>query len=163
MVRLDGLVKGGAAGNHEGCFMEHMRTLKDPLLDQMVDRCALVTAGANTLTSHGYMVGVVAGLDGAAACSLLRWHALPDSPPLLVLLCCCCGWRCCVMCRRSAVARQAAHLFSVLAAALGIKMEQYAVTFMSALYKGLVITVQVRQEASRGTCSCTLRCGSCIN
>lgn len=45
--------------------------------------------------------------------------------------------------RRSAVARQAAHLFAVLAAALGIKFDQYAITFMSALYKGLVITVQV--------------------
>lgn len=61
------------------------------------------------------------------------------------------------------MARQAAHLFSVLAAALGIKLEQYAVTFMSALYKGLVITVQVR----RGT-SClnsmqlhTVCCSSC--
>lgn len=49
-----------------------------------------------------------------------------------------------VSCRRSAVARQAAHLFAVLAAALGIRFEQYAITFMSALYKGLVITVQVR-------------------
>lgn len=47
-------------------------------------------------------------------------------------------------CRRSAVARQAAHLFAVLAAALGIKFEAYAITFMSAVYKGLVITVQVR-------------------
>jgi len=45
--------------------------------------------------------------------------------------------------RRSAVARQAAHLFAELAAALGIKFDQYAITFMSALYKGLVITVQV--------------------
>lgn len=42
------------------------------------------------------------------------------------------------------MARQCAHLFSVLAAALGMKFEQYAVTFMSAVYKGLVITVQVR-------------------
>ncbi len=41
------------------------------------------------------------------------------------------------------MARQCAHLFSVLAAALGMKFEQYAITFMSALYKGLVITVQV--------------------
>jgi hypothetical protein len=39
MVRLEGLVKGGAAGSYEGCFMEHLRILKDPLLDQMVDRC----------------------------------------------------------------------------------------------------------------------------
>lgn len=38
MVRLEGLVKGGAAGSFEGCFMEHLRMLKDPLLDQMVDR-----------------------------------------------------------------------------------------------------------------------------
>ena len=45
--------------------------------------------------------------------------------------------------RRSAVARQAAHLFAVLAAALGIKFDAYAITFMSAIYKGLVITVQV--------------------
>jgi hypothetical protein len=67
MVRLEGLIKGGAAGNHEGCFMEHLRTLKDPLLDQMVDRCALVAAGANTLSSNGYIVGFVEGLDRAAA------------------------------------------------------------------------------------------------
>lgn len=38
MVRLEGLVKGGAAGDYEVCFMEHLRMLKDPLLDQMVDR-----------------------------------------------------------------------------------------------------------------------------
>lgn len=38
MVRLEGLVKGGAAGNYEACFMEHLRMLKDPLLDQMIDR-----------------------------------------------------------------------------------------------------------------------------
>lgn len=38
MVRLEGLVKGGAAGTYEVCFMEHLRMLKDPLLDQMVDR-----------------------------------------------------------------------------------------------------------------------------
>lgn len=38
MVRLEGLVKGGAAGSFEVCFMEHLRMLKDPLLDQMVDR-----------------------------------------------------------------------------------------------------------------------------
>lgn len=54
---------------------------------------------------------------------------------------------CVTACRRSAVARQCAHLFAVLAAALGIKFEQYAITFMTAVYKGLVITVQV--------CHCT--------
>lgn len=43
MVRLEGLVKGGAAGNYEVCFMEHLRMLKDPLLDQMVDRYALLS------------------------------------------------------------------------------------------------------------------------
>lgn len=43
MVRLEGLVKGGAAGDYEGCFMEHLRMLKDPLLDQMVDRCVYQT------------------------------------------------------------------------------------------------------------------------
>jgi hypothetical protein len=41
LVRLEGLVKGGAAGAHEGVFMENLRALKDPLLDQMVDRCVL--------------------------------------------------------------------------------------------------------------------------
>lgn len=41
------------------------------------------------------------------------------------------------------MARQAAHLFAQLAAALGIKFEPYAITFMGALFKGLVITVQV--------------------
>lgn len=39
--------------------------------------------------------------------------------------------------------RQCAHLFAVMAAALGIKFEAYAITFMTAVYKGLVITVQV--------------------
>lgn len=46
MVRLEGLVKGGAAGEYEGCFMEHLRMLKDPLLDQMVDRCSATAASA---------------------------------------------------------------------------------------------------------------------
>jgi hypothetical protein len=35
----------------------------------------------------------------------------------------------------------------VLAAALGIKFEPYAITFMTAVYKGLVITVQVSVPA----------------
>lgn len=48
------------------------------------------------------------------------------------------------------MARQAAHLFAVLAAALGIKFEAYAITFMSAVYKGLVITVQVRCDCVTG-------------
>jgi hypothetical protein len=51
------------------------------------------------------------------------------------------------------VARQAAHLFAVLAAALGIKFEAYAITFMSAVYKGLVITVQVRCNCVSGPSS----------
>jgi hypothetical protein len=38
MARLEGLVKGGAAGKYEICFLEHLRMLKDPLLDQMADR-----------------------------------------------------------------------------------------------------------------------------
>lgn len=51
MVRMEGLVKGGAAGSYEGCFMEHLRILKDPLLDQMVDRCG--PAGRQTAqTQH---------------------------------------------------------------------------------------------------------------
>lgn len=49
MVRLEGLIKGGAIGTHEACFMEHLRTLKDPLLDQMVDRCACGTSSSRQL------------------------------------------------------------------------------------------------------------------
>jgi hypothetical protein len=45
---------------------------------------------------------------------------------------------------RSAVARQAAHMYEVLAAALGFRFESYAVACMSALFKAMVITVQVR-------------------
>lgn len=82
LLRLEGLVAGGAVGSYEGCFLEHLRQLRDPLLEQMGDR-------------------------------------------------------------RSAVARQAAHTMEMLAAALGIRFEPYAVTFMTALFKALVITVQV--------------------
>eukprot|EP00878_Enallax_costatus_P036245 GHUV01040644.1.p1 GENE.GHUV01040644.1~~GHUV01040644.1.p1 ORF type:complete len:239 (-),score=67.66 GHUV01040644.1:296-1012(-) len=82
MVRLEGLVIGGAVGSHEACFLDYLRQLKDPILEQIYDR-------------------------------------------------------------RSAVARQAAHLMEVLAAALGVRFEPYAVTFMGALFKALVITVQV--------------------
>lgn len=53
------------------------------------------------------------------------------------------------------MARQTAHLFAVLAAALGVKFEQYAVTFMSAIYKGLVITVQVNDRRQEHTCVLT--------
>jgi hypothetical protein len=44
---------------------------------------------------------------------------------------------------RSAVARQAAHMYEVLAAALGFSFESYAVACMTALFKAMVITVQV--------------------
>eukprot|EP00878_Enallax_costatus_P031208 GHUV01034104.1.p1 GENE.GHUV01034104.1~~GHUV01034104.1.p1 ORF type:complete len:529 (+),score=166.68 GHUV01034104.1:627-2213(+) len=87
MVRLEGLVIGGAVGSHEACFLDYLRQLKDPILEQIYDR-------------------------------------------------------------RSAVARQAAHLMEVLAAALGVRFEPYAVTFMGALFKALVITVQVVSEAA---------------
>ena len=82
MVHLEGLVIGGAVGSYEACFLDYLRQLKDPILEQIYDR-------------------------------------------------------------RSAVARQAAHLMEVLAAALGIRFEPYAATFMVALFKALVITVQV--------------------
>ena len=82
LVRLESLVIGGAVGSYEACFLDYLRQLKDPILEQIYDR-------------------------------------------------------------RSAVARQAAHLMEVLAAALGIRFEPYAVTFMGALFKALVITVQV--------------------
>lgn len=36
-----------------------------------------------------------------------------------------------------------------MAAALGIKFEAYAITFMTAVYKGLVITVQVCVSACK--------------
>jgi CLIP-associating protein 1/2 len=84
LLRLEGLVKGGAAGSFEVCFLEHLRQLRDPILEQMGDR-------------------------------------------------------------RSAVARQAAHLMETLAAALGQRFESYATVFMTALFKALVITVQVQQ------------------
>eukprot|EP00775_Hariotina_reticulata_P009313 gene9313-9478_t len=87
LLRLEGLVKGGAAGNFEVCFLEHLRQLRDPILEQMGDR-------------------------------------------------------------RSAVSRQAAHLMEVLAAALGQRFESYAAVFMTALFKTLVITVQVVSEAA---------------
>ncbi|KAF8062702.1 clasp1b [Scenedesmus sp. PABB004] len=86
MVRLEALVKGGAAGAFEGPFAELLRGLKDLILEQMVDR-------------------------------------------------------------RSAVARQAAHLMEVLAAGLGPRFEPYALPCMAALFKGLVITVQARARA----------------
>lgn len=82
MLRLEGIVIGGAVGSYEACFLENLRQLRDPILEQLSDR-------------------------------------------------------------RSAVARQAAHLMEVLAAALGPRFEPYAVAFVSALFKALVITVQV--------------------
>lgn len=82
LLRLEGLVAGGAVGSYEACFLEHLRQLRDPLLEQMGDR-------------------------------------------------------------RSAVARQAARTMEMLAAALGIRFEPYAVTFMGSMFKALVITVQV--------------------
>jgi hypothetical protein len=38
LVRLEALVKGGAVGSYEGTFLELLRPLKDPLLEQAVDR-----------------------------------------------------------------------------------------------------------------------------
>ena len=45
--------------------------------------------------------------------------------------------------RRSAVSRQACHLLCVLAATLGARFEPLALAFLPALFKVLVITVQV--------------------
>lgn len=88
LVRLEGLVKGGAAGAFEAHFLEALRGLKDLLLAQALDR-------------------------------------------------------------RSAVARQAAHAMEVLAAGLGGRFEPLAAPCMLALFKALVITVQVRRRAAR--------------
>jgi CLASP N terminal len=82
LLRLEGLVKGGAAGSYEETFLELLRSLRDPLLEQLADR-------------------------------------------------------------RSAVSRQAAHTMIALAASLGQRFEPYAAPFMTALFKMLVITVQV--------------------
>jgi hypothetical protein len=38
LVRLEALVKGGAVGTYEGTFLEMLRPLRDPLLEQAVDR-----------------------------------------------------------------------------------------------------------------------------
>lgn len=38
LVRLEGVVKGGAAGTYEAAFLELLRQLRDPLLEQAVDR-----------------------------------------------------------------------------------------------------------------------------
>jgi hypothetical protein len=38
LVRLEALVKGGAVGSYEGTFLEMLRPLRDPLLEQAVDR-----------------------------------------------------------------------------------------------------------------------------
>ncbi|WIA20824.1 hypothetical protein OEZ85_005178 [Tetradesmus obliquus] len=96
LVRLEALVKGGAVGSYEDTFLEMLRPLRDPLLEQAVDR-------------------------------------------------------------RSAVARQAAHMYEVLAAALGFSFESYAVACMGALYKAMVITVQVVSEAAEAAAKGILR------
>lgn len=72
MLRLEGLLKGGAGGYE--AFAEMLRPLRDPLTVQLSDR-------------------------------------------------------------RSAVSRQACHLLGCLAAALGPKFDQYASTFVPAVFK----------------------------
>jgi CLIP-associating protein 1/2 len=80
MVRLEGLVKGGAAGFE--AFNDVLKQLSSPLVDQLSDR-------------------------------------------------------------RSAVARQAAHLLEVLAIGMGARFESYMGQFLGPLFKVLPITVQV--------------------
>lgn len=46
-------------------------------------------------------------------------------------------------CRRSAVSRQACHLISVLSEHMGPRLEPLALAFLPALFKVVVITVQV--------------------
>lgn len=77
MVRLEGLIKGGAIGTHEACFMEHLRALKDPLLDQMVDRCACDTSSSRRLLPFLQAPAWQLDTDG---CPQLRL------PPCLVML-----------------------------------------------------------------------------
>ena len=86
IVRLEGLVKGGAAG-FEG-FNEALKALASPLVDQLSDR-------------------------------------------------------------RSAVARQAAHLLEVLAAGMGPRFDSYMGQFLGPLFKVLPITVQVSWAMER--------------
>ncbi len=49
--------------------------------------------------------------------------------------------------RRSAVSRQACHLVSVLAENMGTRLEPLAMAFLPALFKVVVITVQVSYHA----------------
>lgn len=49
-----------------------------------------------------------------------------------------------LLCRRSAVSRQACQLICVLSQAMGSQFDSLAVQILPALFKVLVITVQVR-------------------
>lgn len=83
MVRLEGLIKGGAIGTYEACFMEHLRTLKDPLLDQMIDRCACDTSCSRWLLP--FLEAPAWQLD--TGISMAAWHRLPGLLSLMSLSC----------------------------------------------------------------------------
>ncbi len=74
MVKIEGLVKGGAYGMYPEAFLEQLRVLRDALVVQINDR-------------------------------------------------------------RSAISRQACHLLGVLARAMGMVFEPYAVHFLPLLFK----------------------------
>jgi hypothetical protein len=77
MVRLEGLVKGGAVGSYEACFMEHLRTLKDPLLDQMVDRCACQAGSVQTNAVFEQVLPACARLQRCTASLTLTMVVCP--------------------------------------------------------------------------------------
>ncbi|BDA47128.1 probable CLIP-associating protein 2 [Coccomyxa sp. Obi] len=94
LLRLEGLVRGGAAGLPG--FAELLKSLQEPIVVQVLDR-------------------------------------------------------------RSAVSRQACHLISVLAEHMGARLETVAMAFLAALFKVLVITVQIMADSADACARVLLR------
>ncbi|KAK9843845.1 hypothetical protein WJX81_008697 [Elliptochloris bilobata] len=82
--------------------------------------------------------GLAAGAAAAGLAGALQDALRPLRDPLVAQL----------LDRRSAVARQACHVVAELAALLTTRFESYALAFLGALFKVVVITVQIMAESA---------------
>ena len=138
LLRLEGIVLGGAS-SWQG-FLELIRPLQDPIIAQLLDRHALSICQQRLLCligSFGHNMILVKGADIDLHGHSAQFHH-PQGARAVD-----CGQLATAQCRRSAVSRQACQLICVLSRAMGSQFDSLAVHMMPALFKVLVITVQV--------------------
>ena len=141
LLRLGGVVLGGASSWQ--AFLELIRPLQDPIIAQLLDRHALSQLSICQqrllclIGSFGHNMISVKGADIVLHGHSAQFHH-PQGARAVD-----CGQLATALCRRSAVSRQACQLICVLSRAMGSQFDSLAVHMMPALFKVLVITVQV--------------------